>query len=209
MLPGPEYETERTLDEADLAAEPQRQFQRWLADAEAAGEPQPRAMALATASPDGLPAVRMVLLQQVDERGFTFETNLDSPKAADLRANPRAGLVFYWPRLGRQVRVSGAVAPLDRADVAASYAAQPTDVRAMLRFAQQSHVVADRAALERAYALSLASADGQRPTLPDHWGGYRLTVETIEFWQARAHWLQDRLRYARAAGGWRIERLVP
>jgi pyridoxamine 5'-phosphate oxidase len=166
----------------------------------------PNAMALATSSLDGTPSVRMVLLDDVDERGFVFQTNLESPKAADLTAQPRAALAFFWPRLLRQVRVTGRVSTLTREEATAYYAREPSAIQAMLRACHQSQVIASRAELEDAYAAALQAPGA---SIPAHWGGYRLYVSTIEFWQGRQNWLQDRLRYTRAASAWRIERLVP
>jgi pyridoxamine 5'-phosphate oxidase len=198
---------ERSLDERDLDPDPHRQFQRWFEDAVAAGEAMPAAMAVATVGVDGLPRVRMMLLEDADARGFVFQTNLDSPKAADLAALPQAALAFFWPMLLRQVRVTGPVSALSRAEVAAYYARAPSAIQAMIRACQQSQVIADRATLERAFASALVAND---PSVPAHWGGYRLAVDTIEFWQGRTNRLQDRLRYSRQpAGDWKIERLVP
>jgi pyridoxamine 5'-phosphate oxidase len=198
---------ERSLDEADLEPDPHRQFAVWLRDAIDAGEPMPRAMALATTSRDGVPSVRMVLVEDVDPRGFVFQTNLDSPKAHDLAAVPHAAAAFFWPRLLRQVRASGPVAPLSRGEVAAYFALAPPGIKAMLHACRQSQVIPNRAALERSFAEALTSGDTR---VPDDWGGYRLRVGSIEFWQGRQNWLQDRLRYTRnGGGGWRIERLVP
>jgi pyridoxamine 5'-phosphate oxidase len=198
--------SERTLSESDLDPEPHRQFRIWLDEALAAGEVMANAMALATVGSDGLPSLRMMLLEDFDERGFVIQTNLESPKAAALRATPAAALTFFWPQLVRQVRVTGTVEPLAREEMAVYYARTPSAVQAMLRACRQSQVIADRAALERMYAESLQVVDA---SLPDHWGGYRLKVATIEFWQGRQNWLQDRLRYTRTDGGWRIERLIP
>jgi pyridoxamine 5'-phosphate oxidase len=195
-----------TLNEDQLDPKPHRQFGTWLQEAIAAGEPMPNAMALATAGSDGLPAVRMVLFEDVDERGFTFQTNLESPKALAISAVPRAAVVFFWPRLLRQVRVTGSVEPLSRDEVAAYFSAAPSAIQAMIRACHQSTVIADRGALEQAYLDALSSTD---EGVPAHWGGYRLHIETIEFWQGRQNWLQDRLRYTRTGDTWRIERLVP
>jgi pyridoxamine 5'-phosphate oxidase len=199
---------ERTLSEADLDLDPHRQFRTWLQEAIDAGEPMPRAMALATVSREGLPSVRMVLVEDVDERGFAFQTNLASPKAQDLASLPYAAATFFWPSLVRQVRVTGSVQELSRAEVAAYFNAAPAGIQTMLRACRvQSQVISDRGWLERKFAEALASGDA---SLPDTWGGYRLKVDTIEFWQGRQNWLQDRLRYTRTAeGSWRIERLVP
>jgi pyridoxamine 5'-phosphate oxidase len=204
MLSAPD---EPTLDESDLDPEPHQQFKRWFAEAVAAGEPMPAAMSLATVGTDGLPRVRMMLLEQADEGGFTFQTNLEGPKAAELAAVPHAALAFFWPSLVRQVRVTGPIAEVSRAEVAAFFAQAPGGVQTMIRACRQSQVIPDRAALEQAYAEAHATAD---TSLPAHWGGYRLAAHSIEFWQARPNWLQDRLRYTRQpSGAWKIERLVP
>ena len=201
------WQDERTLSESDLDADPHAQFRTWLREAVESGEPMPNAMAVATSSAEAEPSVRMILLEDVDERGFTFQTNIESPKARDLAAVPRAALAFFWPVLLRQVRITGTVEPLSREEVAAFYAAAPPAVQAMLQACRQGEVIPDRAALERAYAEAAASTTPR--TVPNHWGGYRVTAETIEFWQGRQNWLQDRLRYTRQNDGWRIERLVP
>jgi pyridoxamine 5'-phosphate oxidase len=198
----------RALDEANLDPEPHRQFQVWLQDAIDAGEPTPRAMALATTRRDGKPSVRMVLLENVDQRGFAFQTNLNSPKAVDLLELPHAAATFFWPSLVRQVRITGPVERLSRAEEVTSFAKAPSPIQAMLRACRvQSEVIADRGVLERRFEEALASPD---TSPPEHWGGYRLRVDTIEFWQGRQNWLQDRLRYTRTDDtGWHIERLVP
>jgi len=209
VSPGVTWTDERRLAESDLDPDPHRQFRAWLQEAIDAREPMPNAMALATCSVDGVPAVRMILLENVDARGFTFQTSLESPKARDLAAIPRAAATFFWPSLLRQVRISGSVESLSRAEVAAYFAAAPAEIQAMLRACHQSQIIPDRAVLERGYAEALASPER---AVPDHWGGYRLRLEWIEFWQGRQNWLQDRLRYTRtpqAAAIWRIERLVP
>jgi pyridoxamine 5'-phosphate oxidase len=201
------WQNERTLGESDLDADPYAQFRLWLREAVESGEPMPNAMAVATSSAEGVPSVRMILLEDVDERGFTFQTNTESPKARDLAAVARAALSFFWPILLRQVRITGIVEPLSRADAAAYYAAAPPPIQAMLQACRQGQVIPDRATLERAYAQALASNAPRE--LPDHWGGYGVKAETVEFWQGRQNWLQDRLRYTRQDHGWRIERLVP
>ncbi len=195
-----------TLSEDQLESEPHRQFATWLREAVEAGEPMPNAMALGTTGADGSPAVRMVLFEDVDERGFTFQTNVDSPKARALAAVPRAALAIFWARLLRQVRVTGGVEPLSRDEVAAYFSAAPSAIQTMIRACHQSTLIADRGVLEQAYADALGS---EQNGVPAHWGGYRVHIETIEFWQGRQNWLQDRLRYIRTASGWRIERLVP
>ena len=200
-------DAERSLSEIDLDPDPHRQFHKWFQEAIAAGEPMPGAMALATVSQDGLPSVRMMQLEDVDERGITFQTNLDSPKAHHLAGLPRAAVAVFWPLLLRQVRVTGSIGALTRDEVRAYHNRLPPGVHAMLQACRQSQVIADRAELEALYAAAMKEpADG----VPKDWGGYRLRVETIEFWQGRPNWLQDRMRYTRTDdGAWRIERLVP
>ena len=189
-------------------SDPTVQFRAWLDEAIAAGEPIPNAMALATANAQGVPSVRIVLLEDVTEAGFAFQTNLNSPKVADLELTGLAAATFFWPRLLRQVRVSGAVTHLHRDEVARYFNSQPPGIQAMLRACRvQSEVIPDRATLEQRFADALNSHEAG---VPDHWGGYRLHVASIEFWQGRDNWLQDRLRYTRTLDeGWRIERLVP
>jgi pyridoxamine 5'-phosphate oxidase len=198
---------ERSLLESDLDPDPHRQFAVWFQEALAAREPMPGAMALATVDAEGAPSLRMMLLEHFDERGFIIQTNLHSPKAEHLERSPRAALAFFWPLLVRQVRVTGTVSEISRTEMASYFANTPDGVRAMLRACRQSQPIASRAALEQLYADSVATGELD---LPDHWGGYLLTVESIEFWQGRPNWLQDRLRYTRErGGGWRIERLIP
>jgi pyridoxamine 5'-phosphate oxidase len=198
---------ERSLSEADLDPDPYQQFAGWLREAAEAGEPMPNAMAVATAGADATPSVRMILLEAADaERGFVFQTNVESPKARDLEAVPRAALAFFWPRLLRQVRVTGPVKQLTREEAATYFSETPGSIQAMLRACQQSHVIANRGELEQAYAAALRAPDA---SVPDRWGGYHVYASTIEFWQGRQNWLQDRLRYTRASHGWTIERLVP
>ncbi|HKO83557.1 MAG TPA: pyridoxamine 5'-phosphate oxidase [Actinomycetota bacterium] len=201
--------TREALAEADVDADPVVQFGRWFEQAEQAGLLEPTAMTLATATPDGRPSARMVLLRGFDERGFCFYTNLESRKGVELAANPRAALVFWWGELERQVRIEGPVAPTSRAESEAYFHSRPPGSQLSAAASPQSRVIQDRAVLERRVAeLAADSADGQVP-LPDFWGGYRLTHEVVEFWQGRPNRLHDRLRYRRAGDGWKIERLAP
>ncbi|MFL6266340.1 MAG: pyridoxamine 5'-phosphate oxidase [Actinomycetes bacterium] len=203
-----EYSRE-ALAEADVDADPVVQFGRWFEQAERAGLLEPTAMTLATATPDGRPSARMVLLRGFDERGFCFYTNYESRKGVELAANPRAALVFWWGELERQVRIEGPVAPTSRAESEAYFHSRPSASQLSAAASPQSRVIQDRAVLERRVAeLATGSADGQVP-LPDFWGGYRLTHEVVEFWQGRPNRLHDRLRYRRAGDGWKIERLAP
>ena len=197
------------LAEADVDADPVVQFGRWLEQAEQAGLLEPTAMTLATATPDGRPSARMVLLRGFDERGFCFFTNYESRKGLELAANPRAALVFWWGELERQVRIEGTVERTSRAESEAYFHSRPSGSQLSAAASPQSRVIDGRAALERRVAeLATGSVDGQVP-LPDFWGGYRLAHEVVEFWQGRPNRLHDRLRYRRAGDAWRIERLAP
>jgi pyridoxamine 5'-phosphate oxidase len=196
--------------ETDVDPDPFVQFDRWFGEAQAGGTPQPDAMALATATPDGRPSVRMVLLKGYDERGFVFYTNLGSQKGSELLANPRAAVAFYWFELHRQVRISGAVAPVTREETERYFRTRPRDAQLSALASRQSRPVAGRTAMEQAVAAAEAThRDGDVP-LPEDWSGLRLIPESFEFWQGRPNRLHDRLRYMPdGSGGWRIERLQP
>jgi pyridoxamine 5'-phosphate oxidase len=166
-------------------------------------------MTLATATPDGRPSARMVLLRGFDERGFCFYSNYESRKAAELAANPRAALVFWWDALERQVRIEGRIERTTREESEAYFHSRPPGSQLSAAASPQSRVIEDRAMLEeRVRRLATDSHNGQVP-LPDFWGGYRLAPEVVEFWQGRPNRLHDRLRYRRAGDAWKIERLAP
>jgi pyridoxamine 5'-phosphate oxidase len=201
---------DRPLLERDLDPDPLAQFRRWYADAEGAGMRVPEAMALATATPDGAPSVRMVLLKDAGPRGFAFYTNLESRKGGELAANPRAALLFHWDPLGRQVRVEGRVERLPERDAAAYFATRPRGSQVAAWASPQSRVLAGRAQLEEAVAAAAARFEGADVPLPPHWGGYVLVPERYEFWQHRDDRLHDRVRYEPdGAGGWDRARLAP
>ncbi|MGE0815967.1 MAG: pyridoxamine 5'-phosphate oxidase [Vicinamibacterales bacterium] len=199
----------RALSERDVHADPIAQYRQWLDEALASAVVDATAMTLATASPDGAPSARIVLLKDVGPAGFVFFTNFDSAKGAALAANPRACLVSFWPDLERQVRVTGAVSRVDASVSDAYFASRPLDSQLGAWASPQSQVIPDRATLERRLAdVAARFGDGPVPR-PEHWGGFRVAPETIEFWQGRPNRLHDRLRYRRNARAWTIERLAP
>jgi pyridoxamine 5'-phosphate oxidase len=198
------------LRRADLHSDPLQQFGAWFAAALAADIRDVNAMSLATATPDGKPSVRIVLLKGFDERGFAFFTNYDSEKGQQLDANPHAALVFYWVQLERQVRISGTVEKTSREDSAAYFHSRPVGSRLGAWASKQSEVVDARQVLEaRLTEMTERYENGDVP-LPPHWGGYRVTPDRFEFWQGRPNRMHDRFRYLRRADGtWQIDRLAP
>ena len=188
-------------------------FQEWLAEATAAGDAEPTAMTLATASADGVPSARMVLLKGVDQRGFVFYTNGNSRKGRELAANPRAALVFRWPVVHRQVTVTGSVTPLTAAESDAYFATRERGSRIGAWASAQSEVLpGGRPDLDRQVALVEARFAGVADIpRPPHWGGYLVTPDTVEFWSGRPNRLHDRLRYRRGPrdSHWHSEVLSP
>jgi len=197
------------LRKSAVDSDPLEQFRRWYAEAEGAGVKAPQAMALATATADGEPSVRMVLLKGADERGFVFFTGYVSRKAAELEANPPAALLFHWDALGRQVRIEGRVARVAGQESDAYFATRPRGAQLAAEASQQSSVLRDRAEIDDRVAELAREHEGSSVRRPDHWGGYRLVPERYEFWQHRDDRLHDRLRYRRANGAWVVERLSP
>jgi len=200
---------ERGLRRRDLAADPLRQFERWFAEAEKA-VPVPEAVAVATATEDGAPSVRMVLLKAADERGLVFYTHHSSRKGRELAANPRAALLFHWAPLGRQVRVEGAVERVAEEESDAYFASRPRPARIGALASRQSEPLGSREELEARVAEAERELGGAEPRRPRSWGGYRVVPEAWEFWQHRDDRLHDRFRYRRGdRGGWTVERLAP
>jgi pyridoxamine 5'-phosphate oxidase len=201
---------DRGLDIPDLDDEPVTMFGRWMQDSVDAGLHEPNAMVVATATLDGRPSARMVLLKGLDERGFVFYTNLSSRKAAEIDANPCVSLLFPWQDLQRQVRVEGRATRVTEDESEAYFARRPRESQLGAWASPQSQVVASRAALDERYeeALSRFAAADAVP-LPPFWGGIRVVPEVVEFWQGRRGRMHDRLVYRREGAGWRVERLAP
>lgn len=197
------------LLEQNLARDPFRQFDQWFREAEAAKINEPNAMTLATASAEGVPSSRVVLLKGVDGRGFVFFTNYESLKGRDLAANPRASLVFPWLDLERQVIVSGTVTKVPREETDAYFQSRPIGSQLGAWASAQSTLVPDRDTLESNLRSIKKRYEGQPVPTPPHWGGYRVSPTTVDFWQGRRNRLHDRLRYRRTDEGWTIERLAP
>ncbi len=196
-----------SLRRADVATDPLEQFRRWFADARGAVE-VPEAMAIATATPDGAPSVRMVLLKRADEDGFVFHTSYRGRKGRELAANPRAALLFHWAPQGRQVRVEGPAERVSREESEAYFRTRAPKSRISALVSPQSEVVPDRETLER-WRREAGERYGDDPPLPDEWGGFRVRPDAYEFWQHRDDRLHDRLRYRREGDAWVLERLAP
>jgi pyridoxamine 5'-phosphate oxidase len=198
----------RPLLETDLAGDPFSQFATWFGEARAAGVDVPEAMTLATATRDGRPSARMVLLKDHGPEGFVFFTGFASRKGRELEENPRAALVFYWRLLGRQVRVEGNVERLGHDESEAYFRTRPLESRYGAWASRQSEIIPSRESLEERYEEAVVEFGLDVP-LPETWGGFRLRAVSIEFWQHRENRLHDRLRYRWADQGWAVERLAP
>ncbi|HUL51447.1 MAG TPA: pyridoxamine 5'-phosphate oxidase [Candidatus Nitrosotalea sp.] len=197
------------LRRADLDPDPIAQFKRWLKEALDAKLPEPTAMTLATADRKGRPSGRIVLLKGVDERGFLFFSNYESRKGRELAENPNAALVLHWIELERQVRISGSVARLSRAESEEYFKTRPLGHRLGSWVSKQSQRVANRAVLEERLRQIQAKYPGDDIPLPPYWGGYVLSPTEIEFWQGRVNRLHDRFLFTKQPSGWLIERLSP
>jgi pyridoxamine 5'-phosphate oxidase len=184
-------------------------FRSWLEEARAAEGFEAEAMAVATATPDGLPSARMVLLKGFDERGVVFFTNYSSRKGGELESNPHAAILFHWPSLGRQVRIEGPVTRVERAESEAYARSRPRGSQLSALASPQSEPVPDREWLERRVEELDREHAGAELPVRDDWGGYRVEPVAWEFWQHRDNRLHDRERYERDGGGWRVERLAP
>jgi pyridoxamine 5'-phosphate oxidase len=201
--------TQGALERADLHPNPIEQFRQWLDTALNSPQLEPTAMTLATASAEGRPSARMVLLKDVTDEGFIFYSNYHSHKGRQLARNPYAALCFYWAVLERQVRIEGSVAQIDQATSEAYFKSRPHGSQLGALVSQQSQVIESREVLEAQLGeLEASYPQGQVP-LPENWGGYLVTPDRLEFWQGRPNRLHDRFRYSKTADGWLIERLSP
>ena len=184
-------------------------FDAWLRDATASEPNNPNAMTLATVSPEGQPSARMVLLKGADSSGFVFYTNLESQKALELAANPRAALLFHWKSLNRQVRVEGPVSQVSDAEADAYFATRPRGAQIGAWASRQSRALESRFALEKHVAEYTAKFGLSKIPRPGFWSGYRVRPERMEFWQDRPFRLHDRLVFQQTSAGWRTEKLYP
>ena len=202
--------TRRSLGEGGrYPSDPFVVFRKWFRDAQKAGEPLPEAMALATATRDGRPSVRVVLNRGVSRGGFVFFTNYNSRKAVELLENPRASIVFHWPTLGRQLRVEGRVHKLTRRESDRYFQTRPRESRLSAWASPQSMEIAGRSFLEDEVARAQARFGSGRIPCPPFWGGFRIVANCIEFWRAQPHRLHDRVVYRRKGTIWSILRLAP
>jgi len=202
--------TRAGLNETEADPNPFIQFQTWFDQALSGELPEPNAMTLATATAEGKPDARIVLLKGFDEEGFVFYSNYNSQKGQQLAANPWAALVFWWAELERQVRIEGYVEKVSVEESEAYFASRPFDSQLGAWASPQSELISSRSVLEDNIAQLQHKYDGQKVPKPPHWGGYRLFPTEFEFWQGRPSRLHDRLRYRQQSdGSWVRERLAP
>lgn len=201
--------TRAGLCEADLAPDPVDQFRQWFDEMLEASLYEPNAMTLATATPDGRPSARVVLLKGFDERGFVFYTNYEGRKSRELEANPNCTLTFYWGELERQVRIEGRAVKVPDEESDAYFATRPRGSQLGAWASEQSRPVEGRGKLEERLRELEAEYAGREIPRPPFWGGYRVEPQRIEYWQGRENRLHDRLLYTRREDGWEIQRLQP
>ncbi len=197
------------LDEKNIHPDPFEQFILWLRDAQAANLPQYEAMALATATADGIPSIRMVLYKGMEHSELIFFTNYQSRKARELEVNPHAALLFHWGELERQIRIEGTIERLNRQASEKYFATRPRESQLGAWASKQSSALENREMLEQAFQQYQKKYEGEKISLPEFWGGYKLLPSSFEFWQGRPGRLHDRIRYRKCDSCWRIERLAP
>lgn len=195
--------------EKDVPANPIDLFTWWFSDWKGVGRPDANAMTLVTADPEGKPGARIVLLKDVEDGSFVFFTNYNSKKGRDITVNPNVSLLFYWPEHERQVRIDGVALRLSRDENVAYFNQRPFESRVGAISSPQSEVIPSRESLEQKYQENLKRFENASPECPEHWGGYRVHPEAIEFWQGRANRLHDRLCYSAEGEIWKLERLAP
>lgn len=197
------------LDEKSVSHDPMVEFARWFAEAQEAQVEEVNAMTLATASSDGAPSARIVLLKAFDASGFVFFTDYRSRKGEELEVNPRAALVIFWSELERQVRITGRVARTSAKESESYFRTRPLGSRLGAWVSHQSLVIPSRTPLESGLREAESRFPNGEVPLPPHWGGYRVAPESMEFWQGRENRLHDRIRYVRDGERWKVERLSP
>jgi pyridoxamine 5'-phosphate oxidase len=198
-----------SLSETDVAADPIQQFAHWFEQALKADAAEANAMSLATVNADGRPSSRIVLIKEFNQHGFSWFTNYDSAKGHDLATNPQAALLFFWSALERQVRIEGRIEKVSEQDNDNYFHSRPLGSRRSACASQQSQPIASRDLLEQRLQ-QVTSEHGDHPPRPEHWGGYRLVPDYLEFWQGRSSRLHDRIVYTRGSDGvWSISRLQP
>ena len=203
-------ESQPTLRREYLAADPMQQFLSWYDEAERLNVPDREAVCLSTATRNGVVSSRMMLMRGVSAAGFVFYTNYESRKGMELAENPNAALVFYWRQLERQICITGTVSKVSREESEAYFRTRPRGSQIGALTSSQSRVVASREVLEKRFQQLMAEYEGREVPVPSYWGGYRLSPDTIEFWQGRSDRLHDRFLYKRQSGGpWQLERLSP
>ncbi len=200
----------KPLNREDLDPDPYRQFDRWFNEATKVEAMDANAMSIATATADGQPSIRTVLLKYYDATGFVFYTNLDSRKAVEIAANPQVALLFYWHELHRQVKITGVATKISAADTLRYFSRRPRDSQLGAWVSQQSSIISARSILENKFAeMKMKFANGEVP-LPSFWGGYRVKPACMEFWQGRESRLHDRFRYQETeTNRWTVDRLAP